>query len=522
MQVSIPIAAGGSLLLGAVLFLVGFWVSRNVGVKSLKNALIKSRTMVDEAAREAETLKRQVLLDAKEEAYQTKQQFEREMGRQNTELLGREKRLDERENNLHRKVDLLEKKERDLRNGEKDLGEREAAVQARGSELDRLLGEQNARLERIAHFTAEEARQQLIANMEGEARHEAARRIAEIREGAQREAQKEARKIITLAIQRSAAEHTAESTVSVVNLPGDEMKGRIIGREGRNIRAFERATGIDVIIDDTPEAVVLSSFDPIRREVARRSLEQLVQDGRIHPGRIEEVVEKTRREMDEQILETGERTVLDLGIAGMHPELVRLVGRLRFRTSYGQNILDHSREVAYLCEIMASEIGFDNVMAKRAGLMHDIGKAVDHEIEGSHPVIGKELAEKYGEPGPVIEAIAYHHEDFNPQYLLAALVQAADAISGARPGARRESLETYVKRLEKLEHIADSFQGVEKSFAIQAGREIRILVEHRHVDDARAQLLAGEIARKVERELEYPGQIKVVVIRETRTVEYAK
>ncbi|MBI5835957.1 MAG: ribonuclease Y [Candidatus Eisenbacteria bacterium] len=505
-----------------VFYFVGFLVSRNFGEKSLANARRDAQKLLEDSTREAETQKRQVLLEAKEHAYQAKQQHEKDMSRQNAEIAAREKRLDERENNLLRKVDLLEKKERTLRTGEKDLAVRESALDSRQADLDRLVQEQNARLERIAHFTAEEAKQQLIANMESEARHEAARRVVEIRETAQRDAQRDARKIVTLAIQRSAAEHTAESTVSVVNLPGDEMKGRIIGREGRNIRAFERATGIDVIIDDTPEAVVISGFDPIRREVARRSLEQLIADGRIHPGRIEEVVEKTRLKLDEEVLETGERTVLDLGIAGVHPEMVRLLGRLRFRTSYGQNILEHSKEVAHLCEIMASEIGFDNQMAKRAGLFHDIGKAVDHEMEGSHPAIGKNLGEKYGEPGPVVEAIAYHHEDFNPQYLTAALVQAADAISGARPGARRESLETYVKRLEKLETIADSFPGVEKSFAIQAGREIRIMVEHKHVDDARAQLLAGEIARKVEHELEYPGQIKVVVIRETRAVEYAK
>ncbi|HVP37736.1 MAG TPA: ribonuclease Y [Candidatus Saccharimonadales bacterium] len=509
--------------LGAVVFyLVGFFVSRNVGEKSLASAQRTSQRLLEEAQRDAETHKRQVLLEAKEQAYQAKQQHERDMGRQNAEITAREKRLDERENNLLRRLDVVEKKERTLRTTEKELGTRESALTTRQGELDRLVQEQNVRLERIASFTAEEAKQQLIANMESEARHEAARRVVEIREGAQREAQKEARKIVTLAIQRSAAEHATESTVSVVNLPGDEMKGRIIGREGRNIRAFERATGIDVIIDDTPEAVVISGFDPIRREVARRSLEQLIADGRIHPGRIEEVVDKTRRQMDEEIVETGERAVLDLGIAGVHPEMIRLLGRLRFRTSYGQNILEHSKEVAYLCEIMASELGYDNSLAKRAGLFHDIGKAVDHEVEGSHPVIGRGLAEKFGEPGPVVEAIAFHHEDFNPQYLMAALVQAADAISGARPGARRESLETYVKRLEKLELIADSFAGVEKSYAIQAGREIRIMVEHRHVDDARAQLLAGEIARKVERELEYPGQIKVVVIRETRAVEYAK
>ena len=512
----------GLLLGGVVFFLLGFWLSRSAGEKSLNNSRARAQKLLEDAAVEAETRKRQLLLDAKEEAYQAKQHFEREVSRQNAELSNREKRLDERENNLLRKLDLLDKKERDLRKSEKDLASRDEALGSREEELARLAHEHNARLERIASYTAEEAKHQLIANMEAEARHDAARHIAEIRENAQREAQRDARKIVTLAIQRSAAEHTAETTVSVVHLPGDEMKGRIIGREGRNIRAFERATGIDVIIDDTPEAVVLSCFDPIRREVARRSLEQLIQDGRIHPGRIEEVVEKVRRELDEQIMETGERTVLDLGITGVHPEMMRLLGRLRFRTSYGQNILEHSKEVAYLCEMMASEIGFDATMAKRAGLMHDIGKAVDHEMEGSHPSIGKDLGEKYGEPGPVVEAIAYHHEDFNPQYLTAALVQAADAISGARPGARRESLENYIKRLEKLETIADSFPGVEKSFAIQAGREIRIMVEHRHVDDGRAQLLAGEIARKVERELEYPGQIKVVVIRETRAVEYAK
>jgi len=362
----------------------------------------------------------------------------------------------------------------------------------------------------------------LIKNMESDARLEAARMVKDIKDEARKQGDKEAKKVLTLAIQRCAADHVVESTVSVVNLPNDEMKGRIIGREGRNIRAFETATGIDVIVDDTPEAVILSGFDPVRREVARLALERLITDGRIHPGRIEEVVEKVTKELDEQIREIGEETCLDIGIHDLKPELVRLLGRLKYRTSYGQNMLQHSKEVAFICGLMAGELGFDVAVAKRAGLLHDIGKSVDHTMEGTHAGLGAELARRYSEDDLIVNAIESHHEDVEPTSMIAVLVQAGDAVSGARPGARRETLETYIKRLEKLEEIASSFQGVERSYAIQAGREIRIMVQHRKIDDARAEILAAAVARKIEAELKYPGQIKVVVIRETRAVDYAK
>jgi ribonucrease Y len=390
------------------------------------------------------------------------------------------------------------------------------------NELDRLISEQTVRLERVAGMSVEEARAQLLSSIESEARAEASRLVSEVRENAQRTAEREARKVITLAIQRYAGDHASESSVSVVHLPSDDMKGRIIGREGRNIRSFEIITGVDVIIDDTPEAVILSGFDPVRREIARLALERLVGDGRIHPARIEEVVAKVKLEVEAKIRELGEMACLEVGAHGVHPELQNTLGRLHYRTSYGQNVLRHSVEVAHLAGMMAAEIGMDQKMAKRAGLMHDIGKAIDHDHEGTHPALGMELAARYGEPQPVLEAIGYHHDDYAGGSLWPVLVSAADAISGARPGARRESLEVYIKRLEALEKIANGFPGVEKSYAIQAGREVRIMVEHNRVDDARAQGLASEIARRIERELEYPGQIRVTVIRETRAVDYAK
>ncbi|MBI3540099.1 MAG: ribonuclease Y, partial [Candidatus Eisenbacteria bacterium] len=399
---------------------------------------------------------------------------------------------------------------------------REAQVGTRNTDLDRLIREQTGRLERIAGMSAEEAKVQLVSAIESEARAEAARRVVEVRDQAQRNAEREARKIILLAIQRYAGDHVSESSVSVVHLPSDDMKGRIIGREGRNIRSFETITGVDVIIDDTPEAVILSGFDPVRREIARQSLERLVADGRIHPARIEEVVAKVKGEVESKIKELGELACLEVGVHGIHPELQQLLGRLHYRTSYGQNILRHSIEVAHLAGMMAAEIGMDQKMAKRGGLMHDIGKAIDHDQEGTHPALGMDVAARYGEPQPVLESIGYHHDDYAGGSLWPVLVAAADAVSGARPGARRESLEIYIKRLESLERIAGTFPGVEKSYAIQAGREIRILVEHSKVDDARAQDLAGEIARRIEKELQYPGQIRVTVIRETRAVDYAK
>jgi len=513
----------GGIAFGAVVsFFLGYFFRSRLGQLRLQSAERQASTVAEQSARDAETLKRNAVLEGREEALRLKQQLEREMLAARNNQLAAERAFQEKEAAFNRRVELIEKKDRDLKRLESDLATRESQVQARNTELDRLMQAQTERLERVAGMSADDARAQLVASIESEARAEAARRLVEVRESTQRNAEREARKIILLAVQRYAADHVSDSAVSVVHLPSDDMKGRIIGREGRNIRSFEIVTGVDVIIDDTPEAVILSGFDPVRREVARLSLERLVADGRIHPARIEEVVAKVRSEVENKIRELGEMGCLEVGIHGIHPELQNLLGRLHYRTSYGQNILRHSIEVAHLAGMMAAEIGMDQKMAKRGGLLHDIGKAIDHEHEGSHPALGMEIAARYGEPEAVLEAIGYHHDDYAGGSLWPVLVSAADAISGARPGARRESLEIYIKRLEALEKIASTFPGVEKSYAIQAGREVRILVEHQKVDDARAQNLAGEIARRIEKELEYPGQIRVTVIRETRAVDYAK
>jgi len=513
----------GGILGGAVVsFAVGYLARARLGAARLDSAEQRARGVLDEAARDADAAKRQAVLEGREEALRLKQQVERETQSARAAQLDAERAFQEKEVAFNRRVELIEKKDRDLKRSEHDLAGRETVVEARQGELSALIAQHTSRLERVAGMSADEARGQLIAQVESEARAEAQRRVAEIREAAQRNAEREARKVIVLAIQRYAADHVSESSVSVVHLPSDDMKGRIIGREGRNIRSFETITGVDVIIDDTPEAVILSGFDPVRREVARQSLERLVADGRIHPARIEEVVAKVRSEVESKIRELGEMACLEVGVHGIHPELQNLLGRLHYRTSYGQNILRHSVEVAHLAGIMAAEIGMDQKMAKRGGLMHDIGKAIDHDQEGTHPALGMEVAARYGEPQPVLEAIGYHHDDYAGGSLWPVLVSAADAISGARPGARRESLEVYIKRLEGLEKIANAFPGVEKSYAIQAGREVRIMVEHHKVDDARAQNLAAEIARRIEKEMQYPGQIRVTVIRETRAVDYAK
>jgi len=505
-------------------FYLGWYVHRKVGEANLLSTEKQARKTIAEAKKEADTYRREASLQAKNEWYQAKEKFERETREKRQELQQMEKAFAERESNLNRKVDVLDKKEATLATQERELANRERGTEEKSRELDGLIAEQNSRLERIAGLTQEEAKRMLIANMENEARRDAQRTLREIREDTQRRAGKESASILTLAIQRCAADHTVESTVSVVSLPNDEMKGRIIGREGRNIRAFETATGVDVIIDDTPEAVIVSGFDPIRRETARLALERLIADGRIHPGRIEETVEKVQKEMDETILEAGEVAAMEAGVPGLHTELVRLLGRLKYRTSYGQNVLQHAKEVSYLSGVMAAELGLDGVLARRVGLLHDIGKAVDHEAEGTHSEIGADLADRYGEPSAVVEGIRFHHEDASqrPNSFIPTLVQAADAVSSARPGARRETLETYIKRLQSLERVAESFPGVTKSYAIQAGREIRIMVEHKEVTDQRAEELAQEIAKRIESELEYPGQIKVVVIRETRAVGYAK
>jgi ribonuclease Y len=503
-------------------FLLGWLISSKVTRSQLKHTQKLAENIIAEAQREAETRKKASILEAKDEWYKAKQQFEKDTGETRTELKKVERRVEEKEHNINRKVDFLEKRELEVNDRKKTLEKKLQAITEKNASLDEILHRQNEKLEKIAGMSTEEAKKLLIVNLENEARTAAAKHIKEIKDEAERNASKVSRKIITLAIERCAADHVVESTVSVVDLPNDEMKGRIIGREGRNIRAFESATGIDVIIDDTPEAVILSGFDPIRREVARLSLEKLVRDGRIHPGRIEELVEKTRKELHEEIMEIGEQTILDLNMHGVHTEIVRLLGRLKYRSSYGQNVLQHSKEVAFVANLLASELGLDPVLAKRAGLLHDIGKAADHEIDGPHAEIGAEFARRYGENDVIVNAIAAHHEDVEAESLIAHIISAADAISGARPGARRETLENYIRRLEKLEKIADAFDGVEKSYAIQAGREIRILVSHKRIDDAQAALLASDISRKIEDDMEYPGQIKVVVIRETRAVEYAR
>jgi ribonuclease Y len=511
-----------TLAAAAVAFFLGWVAHRRIGEGKVYNAEQLAAKIVREAEREAENQKKSALLEAKDEWFREKAKLDREVQGQKSEIQKAERSLHDLESNLNRRAEVLDKKEREQKKLERELEVKGESLGERDRELTRVLGEQNARLQRISGMTAEEAKSQLITNMENEARSEAAKRLQEIREETTRNAEKEAREIVTLAIQRCAADHSAESTVSVVHLPNDEMKGRIIGREGRNIRAFETATGIDVIIDDTPEAVILSGFDPVRREIAKRALQKLVTDGRIHPARIEEIVAKVQKEVEDQIIELGEAAVLEVGVHSLHPEIVKLLGRLQYRTSYGQNILQHSKEVAWICGIMAAQLGFDVQIAKRAGLLHDLGKAVTHEVEGAHAQISMDFAKKYGEPDDVVRAVGYHHHDPTAENLYAVLVMSADAISGARPGARRESIENYVKRLEALEKIADSFPGVEKSYAIQAGREVRIMVEPKNVDDARAVQLAADVARRVERELQYPGQIKVVVIRETRAMDYAK
>ena len=469
---------------------------------------------------------RQILKEARvaaqEEAQRLKKEAEDSIGQRKNELHSQEMRLLKREQKIDKKKELIDQKEVELLEKEKRLQRRATKLDKKEKQIDAIIAEQRSLLEKISGMSESEVREQLLKSFEEEVRQDAATMLRKIEAETREQADKKAKEILSLAIARYAGEYVAERTVSVVPLPNDEMKGRIIGREGRNIRAIEAATGIDLIIDDTPEAVLLSGFNPVRREVARIALERLVLDGRIHPARIEEVVRKVEKEIDISIREAGEQATFDVGVYGIHPELIKLLGKLKFRTSYSQNVLQHSLEVAFLCGVMAAELGLDVKKAKRIGLLHDIGKAVDHEVEGSHAIIGSDLAKKYGESREIVHAIAAHHEDVKPETVLAVLVQAADALSGARPGARREMLETYVKRLEDLERIATSFKGVQKSYAIQAGREIRIAVSSDKVSDAEASLMCRDIAKKIESELSYPGQIKIIVIRETRAVEYAK
>lgn len=495
--------------------IIGYFIRKNISESKIGSAELEAKRIIEEAKQKAETRKKEILFEARDEVHRMRNEFERENKERRNEIQRAEKRLIKKEEMLDSKSLAVEKKDEMLQKKLKD-------VENKQEQLEAIHQKQIEELEKISGLSTEEAKNILIANIKREAEQEAAVAVKEIEKEAKETAERKAREIITYAIQKCSADHVAETTVSVVDLPNDEMKGRIIGREGRNIRALEQMTGIDIIIDDTPEAVVISGFDPIRREVARLALEKLIADGRIHPARIEEMVDKAKREVDQIIKEEGEQATLDTGVHGLHPEMIKLLGRLKFRTSYGQNVLKHSIEVSYLAGIMAAELGADVKVAKRAGLLHDIGKAVDHEVEGPHVTIGEDLAKKYKESRAVIHAIAAHHGDTEPQTIEAVLVQAADAISAARPGARRETLETYIKRLEKLEEISNSFEGVEKSFAIQAGREVRIMVKPEVTTDDSIVLIAKDIVKKIEEEMEYPGQIKVNVIREMRATEYAK
>jgi len=518
------LAAVGAVGTGAglVFYLIGVWAERRRAARGKATAEALAERILADARRDAEAFRTSLLVSGKEELAKAREAWEAEVGRRREEIDRIEHRLEEREDVLEKKLQVLERRERELETRVGSVAAIEQRVTAQEAELQGLLVERRRRLEAVAGLSAAEAKKELVRSIEEEAKSEAAALVRNLRDQARHEADREARKIVALAIQRIAADHTAESTVAAVALPNDEMKGRIIGREGRNIRAFETATGVDVVIDDTPDTVIVSCFDPVRREAARLALERLIADGRIHPGRIEDVVKKAQADVEQQIQEAGEQALYDVGVHGLHPELVKLVGRMKFRTSYGQNMLKHSKEVAWLAGIMAAELKLDVALAKRGALLHDIGKVLTHESEGTHVQLGVEVATKYGENPVVINCIAAHHDDVAHESPISVIVQAADAVSGSRPGARREAFESYVKRLTRLEEIAGGFPGVEKVFAIQAGREIRVMVTPDAVDDQRASSLAEELARKIEGELQYPGQIRVVIIRETRAVAFAK
>ena len=503
------------VVVGAVCFFIGMTYRKKVAEKEIGSAEEEARRIINESIKGGESKKREMLLEAKEEIHKSRNEYEKEVKERRSELQKQERRLQQKEESLDKKLDLHEKKE-------DELAKKAANIQAQQEEVASLKRSQMEMLEKISGLTQEEAKAYILKGVEDDVRHETAVKIKEIEQQLKDDADSLAREIITTAIQRCAADHVAEATVSVVPLPNDEMKGRIIGREGRNIRTLETITGVDLIIDDTPEAITVSSFDPVRREIARLALEKLIADGRIHPTRIEDMVEKARREVDHTIKVEGERASFETGVHNLHPEIIKLLGRQKYRTSYGQNVLNHSIEVAHIAGLLASELGVDVTLAKRAGLLHDLGKAVDHEMEGSHVQLGVELAKKYKESPVVINAIEAHHGDVEPQTIIACLVQAADAISAARPGARRENVENYIRRLEKLEELTSSVPGVEKSYAIQAGREVRIMVKPEQVSEDQMVLLARDIAKKIEEELEYPGQIKVHVLRETKVIEYAK
>jgi ribonucrease Y len=507
------------LIVGAV---VGYFIRKSIAEAKIAGAKSAAEQILEDGKRDADAIKKEALLEAKDEIHKLRTEAERDVRERRNELQKQENRLLQKEENLDRKDESLNKRDIQLDKKEDSLNQRQQHIEEMESKVDGIVRLQQLELERISSLTRDEAKAIILDRVEQELAHDIALVVKESENRAKEEADKKAKEILSLAIQRCAADHVAETTVSVVNLPNDEMKGRIIGREGRNIRTLETLTGIDLIIDDTPEAVILSGFDPIRRETARLALDKLVQDGRIHPARIEEMVDKARREVDEHIREIGEQTTFEVGAHGLHPDLIKILGRLKYRTSYGQNVLKHSTEVAYLAGLLAAELGEDETLARRAGLLHDIGKAIDHEVEGSHVEIGVELATKYKENAVVINSIASHHGDTEPTSVIAVLVAAADALSAARPGARSETLENYIRRLEKLEEISESYEGVEKSFAIQAGREIRIMVKPEAIDDLAAHRLARDIRKRIEEELDYPGHIKVTVIRETRAVEYAK
>ncbi|MBQ3225654.1 MAG: ribonuclease Y [Clostridia bacterium] len=503
------------VLAAFISFRLGISYRKKVAEAEYGSAEAEAREIVERAKKEAENKKREILLEAKEENHKQRQEFDKEIKDRRAEITRQERRIQQKEETLDKKTEAIEKKDEALNEKEKQLETQKAEIEVvKQKELEVL--------QKLSGLSVEDAKEFLLKTLESEVRHEAAIMVKDIETQAREEADKKAKNIIAGAIQKCAADHVAETTVSVVNLPSDEMKGRIIGREGRNIRTLETLTGIDLIIDDTPEAVILSGFDPVRREIARVALEKLIVDGRIHPARIEEMYEKAKKEVEAEIKQEGENATFETGVHGLHPEIVKLLGKLKFRTSYGQNVLKHSMEVSHLSGLIAGELGADITLAKRAGLLHDLGKAADHEMEGSHVMIGAELAKKYKEGKDVIHAIMAHHGDVEATTLVAAIVQAADAISAARPGARRENIENYIKRLEKLEEIANSFDGVEKSFAIQAGREVRIMVRPEDIKDDGITMIARDIVKKIESEMEYPGQIKVNVIRETRAIDYAK
>ena len=510
-------------LVGGILLAMAFlWMRGKQASAQAEVAKTSAARIIEEAKKDATAIKKEAELQAKDSLLKERTEFEKEVREIRRELQNLEKRLISREEGFDKRAETVDKRESELARREQSLKSREKNIEDKAAECDRQVDEARRQLEQVAGMTREEAKKNLIDQMVEEAKHESAKRIRVIEEEAKEEAVRKSQKIVALAIERLAGDFVAERSVTVFALPNDELKGKIIGREGRNIRALEAATGIDLIVDDTPETVVISGHNPIRREIARLSLEKLVSDGRIHPGRIEEVVRKSEQEIDEAIREAGQKAIFDVGVHGVHPELIKLLGRLKYRYSYAQNVLLHSIEAAFICGAMAAELGLNEKQARRAALLHDIGKAVDHEVEGSHAIIGAELARKYGESPKIVNAIAAHHEDVRAETILAPLVDAADALSGARPGARREMMETYTRRLEELERIVNAFKGVEKSYAVQAGREVRIMVQHDLVSDDEASRMAREVARKIENEMTYPGQIKVTVIREMRAVDYAK